>query len=150
MKLYGNTPKTSDNFRALCTGEKGKSKGHNLHFKNSIFHRVIPGFMAQGGDFTKMNGTGGISIYGNKFADENFINKHEGRGTLSMANAGPNTNGSQFFLCFVATPHLDGKHVVFGQVTDGMNVLDALEAVGSAPAGATSQPCMVVDCGQLD
>ena len=105
--------------------------------------------MAQGGDFTRGDGRGGESIFGSKFADENFNKRHTGRGILSMANAGPNTNGSQFFLCFVATPHLDGKHVVFGQVTDGLDVLDDLEAVGSAPAGQTSQTCTIVDCGQL-
>ena len=96
------------------------------------------------------NGTGGESIYGNKFRDENFINRHTGRGVLSMANAGPNTNGSQFFLCFVATPHLDGKHCVFGNVVEGWEVLDALERVGSAPAGATSKVCKIEDCGQLE
>ena len=146
-----NTPRTAENFRCLCTGEKGMGQqGKNLHFKGSMFHRVIPGFMAQGGDFTRGDGRGGESIYGGRFEDENFSVRHTGRGVLSMANAGPNTNGSQFFLCFVATPHLDGKHVVFGQVTEGMEVLDALEAVGSAPAGATSKPCQIVDCGQLD
>ena len=145
-----NTPNTAENFRALCTGEKGMgTQGKPLHFKGSKFHRVIPGFMAQGGDFTRGDGRGGESIYGGKFQDEDFTNRHTGRGILSMANAGPNTNGSQFFLCFTATPHLDGKHVVFGQVTKGMEVLDALEAVGSAPAGATSKPCIIVDCGQL-
>ena len=149
MDLMANTPLTSENFRALCTGEKGKGRsGKNLHFKGSAFHRVIDGFMAQGGDFTAGNGTGGESIYGPNFNDENFINRHTGRGILSMANAGPNTNGSQFFLCFEATPHLDGAHCVFGQVTDGLNVLDAIEAVGSG-SGRTSKPVVIADCGQL-
>ena len=146
-----NTPKTAENFRALCTGEKGVGQsGKNLHFKGSKFHRIIPNFMAQGGDFTRGDGRGGESIYGGRFDDENFINKHTGRGILSMANAGPNTNGSQFFLCFVATPHLDGKHCVFGQVAqESLPILDALEAVGSAPAGATSAPVVIEDCGVL-
>ena len=147
--LYADTPITSENFRSLCTGEKGMGgAGKPLHFKGCIFHRIIPGFMAQGGDTTRGNGTGGESIYGAKFADENFKHKHTGPGILSMANAGPGTNGSQFFLCFDAFPHLDGKHVVFGKVTKGLELLGALEAVGSQ-SGKTSVPCHISDCGQL-
>ena len=132
IDLFGDTPITSENFRALCTGEKGTgTQGKPLHFKGCKFHRIIPGFMAQGGDFTRGNGTGGESIYGGKFADENFNHKHTGKGILSMANSGPGSNSSQFFLCFSDFPHLDGKHVVFGKVSDGASVLDAMEAVGS-------------------
>ena len=149
FNLYADTPLTSENFRCLCTGEKGTGKsGRALHFKGSPFHRIIPGFMAQGGDFTKGNGTGGESIYGNKFADENFIHRHTSPGLLSMANAGPNTNGSQFFITFDSTPHLDGKHVVFGEVASGMDVLQALESVGSN-SGATKKACKIEDCGQI-
>ena len=149
INLYEDTPITSENFRALCTGEKGTGKsGKPLHFKGCVWHRIIPGFMAQGGDFTKGNGTGGESIYGEKFADENFKHKHTGPGILSMANAGPGTNGSQFFLCFDAFPHLDGKHVVFGKVTDGMEVLGAMEQIGSQ-TGRTQVPCHIADCGEL-
>ena len=148
IDLFGDTPITSENFRALCTGEKGVGKaGKPLHFKGCKFHRIIPGFMAQGGDFTAGNGTGGESIYGNKFNDENFNHKHFGPGILSMANAGKNTNGSQFFLCFDAFAHLDGKHVVFGQVSSGMEILETMAAVGSN-TGATRVPVTILDCGQ--
>lgn len=152
MELFADTcPKTAENFLQLCVGTKSKA-GAPLAFKGSSFHRVIPGFMCQGGDFTRGDGRGGESIYGGRFEDETFegkAGKHFGPGTLSMANAGPNTNGSQFFLCTAATPHLDGKHVVFGQVVAGYDVVKKIEAVGSR-SGQTSAKVTISDCGKVE
>ncbi|KAL8502396.1 hypothetical protein ACS0TY_021518 [Phlomoides rotata] len=150
IELFADVvPKTAENFRALCTGEKGvgSTTGKPLHYKGTTFHRIIKGFMAQGGDFSKGNGTGGESIYGGKFSDENFKIDHSEPGLLSMANGGPNTNGSQFFIIFKRQLHLDGKHVVFGKVVSGMDIVKKMEQLGTAdgrPIGLVK----VVDCGE--
>nr|BAN64306.1 cyclophilin, putative [Babesia bovis] len=141
------TPKTAENFRSLCVGDK-TVQGVKCHFKNSIFHRIIPQFMCQGGDITNHNGTGGMSIYGRRFNDEDFSVKHSVPGLLSMANSGPNTNGSQFFITTVPCPWLDGKHTVFGEVSEGMDVVKKMERYGSG-SGATTKEVKIVDCGQL-
>ncbi|XP_048365065.1 peptidyl-prolyl cis-trans isomerase D isoform X2 [Sphaerodactylus townsendi] len=151
LELFADiVPKTAENFRALCTGEKGigPTTGKPLHFKGCPFHRIIKKFMIQGGDFSNQNGTGGESIYGEKFEDENFHYKHDQPGLLSMANAGQNTNGSQFFITTVPTPHLDEKHVVFGQVIKGMGVVNLLENV-AVKAEEPVKRCVIAECGEL-
>lgn len=152
IELFADVvPKTAENFRSLCTGEKGIGPHTNvpLHFKKSIFHRVVKGFMIQGGDISASDGTGGESIYGPNFEDENFDLKHERKGILSMANTGPNTNGSQFFITTTRTPHLDGKHVVFGKVVKGIGVVRSVEL---GPVGENDRPeqdVVIADCGEI-
>ena len=153
FRLYDDiVPKTAENFRALCTGEMGTGKqGKPLHYKGTIFHRVIPGFMIQGGDITAGNGTGGESIYGGIFQDENFRVLHSKVGQLSMANRGPNTNGSQFFITTGRPKHLDGKHVVFGEVISGYSTVQHVERVetGANNRPILLQPCRIDNCGEI-
>jgi len=150
--LYGKlVPKTAENFRALCTGEKGTSQsGYALHYKGSPFHRVVTNFMCQSGDFTTRDGTGGESIYGERFEDESFVVKHTKPGLLSMSNDGMHSNGSQFFITVKPTPHLDQKHVVFGEVLEGFgDVVQRIEKVGSK-TGQPQKEVLIEDCGELE
>lgn len=143
-------PKTAENFRALCTGEKGTSEsGVKLHYKGTTFHRIIKGFMAQGGDLEHKDGIGGESIYGKTFPDENFNKKHDAPMLLSMANSGKNTNGSQFFIIFAPTPHLDGKHVVFGKVIEGQDIVKMMEAAETGAQDKPAKEIVVQDCGEI-
>lgn len=142
------TPKTAENFRCLCTGERGEGRHGLLHYKGSKFHRIIPNFMCQAGDFTHGDGTGGESIYGQVFPDESFKIKHNTGFLLSMANCGPDTNGSQFFITTKATPHLDGKHCVFGRIVEGKDIVLKLEECGTS-AGNTLKLVTIEDCGEV-
>lgn len=150
IELYANiVPQTAENFRCLCTGEKGIGKsGKALHFMDTIFHRIIPKFMAQGGDLTNGDGTGGDSIYGLTFKDESFSISHSEPGILSMANAGPDTNASQFFLTFGKCSWLDGKHVGFGKVIDGMDILKEIESMGTN-SGKPTKEVKILGCGEI-
>ena len=153
VELFADVvPKTAENFRCLCTGERGlvRDSGKALHFRNTVFHRVIKGFMMQGGDFAAGNGTGGESIYGGKFEDESFAMMHNGAGVLSMANSGKNTNGSQFFITFRKAEHLDGKHVVFGRVVEGMELVHEIEKAETGANDRPLEPIVVARCGELE
>jgi len=146
FELFKDVPKTCENFRSLCTGESGVP---DTHYKGNKFHRVINGFMAQGGDTTNGNGTGGVSIYGEKFEDEQIWYPHTHKGVLSMANAGPNTNGSQFFICFGATPHLNNKHTIYGRVIHNYSFIEKVENNKTAPGDKPIKDVTIVDCGEL-
>jgi len=149
MELFNDiVPKTAENFRQLCTGEH-RVNARPMGYKGATFHRVVRDFMVQGGDFISGDGTGSFSIYGDKFQDENFASKHTGAGLLSMANSGANTNGCQFFITTAKCDFLDGKHVVFGKVTDGLLTLRKIENV---PTGPNNRPKLVVkitECGEM-
>lgn len=140
-----DVPKTAENFRALCTGEKGSE----FHYKGNCFHRVINDFMMQGGDTTAGNGTGGMSIYGDRFEDEQVWYPHTHKGVLSMANAGPDTNGSQFFICYRDTPHLDNKHTIFGRVISGYSICEKAESVEKGASDKPLKDIKIADCGEL-
>ncbi|KAI9009156.1 cyclophilin-like domain-containing protein [Hyaloraphidium curvatum] len=149
MELFSDTvPKTAENFRQLCTGEF-KRNGVPQGYKGATFHRVIKDFMCQGGDFLKGDGTGSMSIYGDRFEDENFELKHTGPGLLSMANSGPHTNGCQFFITCAKTDFLDGKHVVFGRLVDGLLTLRKIENVPTGPNNRPKIPVVIAECGEL-
>ena len=153
FKLFDGLPLTAENFRALCTGEKGygRNTGKRLYFKDTIFHRIIPNFMIQGGDLSHLNGRGGESIYGGRFDDEAFSYSHDRPGLLSCANAGKDTNGSQFFITLAKAPHLDGKHVVFGEVVSGMGVLSKIASVSTDTKDCPlpSETVKIDDCGEI-
>ncbi len=151
VELFANrVPKTAENFRSLCVGDKGNATtGEKLHYKGSCIHRVIKGFMLQGGDFTKGDGTGGESIYGPTFEDEHFRQVHNRKGLLSMANSGPNTNGSQFFITFEAAVHLDRKHVIFGEVVEGYDIVDRIAEVKTGDKDRPEDDVIIADCGEL-
>jgi len=150
IELFADkVPKTAENFRMLCTGEKGVGRsGTKLHYKGCKFHRIIPHFIVQSGDFIAHDGSQNESVYGNRFEDENFVVKHSEPGIVSMANSGRNSNGGQFFITLVKAPWLDGRHVAFGKVTEGLDIIDKIQAAGTC-SGAPRQTIIISDCGEL-